>query len=402
MIFDFNPQPKAREAQRMQRINQQGVLVGDAKTQSRESWSREWPLALAVLTSTLALLGKGWIADALGQPVMLIAMLAILCSVILAAAVAIVRHADVLAHRLGEPAGTLLLTLVITGLEVAMVAFVMSTGVEKPTLARDTMFAVVMLVLNGFMGLALLLGGLRHREQIYNLQSANAFLVMILPLTVLGLVLPNYTRATPGPMLSTFQMVFLSLMSVGIYAVFLFVQNRRHRGFFVMPEEEAADATTAESAHHSQRSTPFHATMLGFYGLPLVLLAKQMAAPLDAVVIKLGAPPALGGFVMAVLVLTPESIAAIRAALANRLQRSVNILLGSVLASIGLTIPLVIAVSLATGRVLVLGLDAVDTVMLLLTLITSILTFSLPRTNVLLGCVHLLLLGAYLMLMFDR
>jgi Ca2+:H+ antiporter len=136
--------------------------------------------------------------------------------------------------------------------------------------------------------------------------------------------------------------------------------------------------------------------------VPLVLLAKQMAAPLDAMVLKLGAPVALGGFIMAVLVLTPESIAAIRAAHANRLQRSVNILLGSVLASIGLTIPLVIAVSLLTGRTLVLGLDAEGTVMLVLTLITSMLTFSLPRTNVLTGCVHLLLFGAYLMLMFDR
>jgi len=350
---------------------------------------------------TLALPGKGWIAGALDRPAMLIALLAILCGVILAAAVAIVRHAEVLAHRLGEPAGTLLLTLAITGLEVAMVAFVMSTGAEKPTLARDTMFAVVMLVLNGFLGLALLLGGLRHHEQPYNLQSANAFLVMILPLTVLGLVLPNYTRTTPGPTLSAFQMVFLSLMSVGIYAVFLFVQNRRHRGFFMMPEE-AADAATADPAHRSARSTRYHAMMLGLYGLPLVLLAKQMAAPLDAMVIKLGAPPALGGFVLAALVLTPESLSAIRAALANRLQRSVNVLLGSVLASIGLTIPLVIAVSLATGRVLELGLGAVDTVMLVLTLVTGILTFSLPRTNVLLGCVHLLLFGAYLMLMFDR
>ncbi len=369
-----------------------------------EPWWREWPLALAVLTLTLALLGKGWIATALDQPVLLVVLLTIICGVILAAAVAIVRHADVLAHRLGEPAGTLLLTLAITGLEVCMVAFVMSTGSDKPTLARDTMFAVVMLVLNGFMGLALLLGGLRHSEQPYNLQSANAFLVMILPLTVLGLVLPNYTRATPGPVLSTFQMVFLSLMSVGIYAIFLFVQNRRHRGFFMMPEEKAdeASAAAAESSHHSPRSTFYHATMLGCYGLPLVLLAKQMAAPLDAMVLKLGAPHALGGFVMAVLVLTPESIAAIRAAMANRLQRSVNILLGSVLASIGLTIPLVIAVSLATGRTLVLGVDAPDVVLLLLTLVTSILTFSLPRTNVLFGCVHLLLFGAYLMLMFDR
>jgi Ca2+:H+ antiporter len=372
-----------------------------AKTAAHEPWWREWPLAVAVVALTLALLGKSQIAAALVQPVLLVALLAVICSVILAAAVAIVRHADVLAHRLGEPAGTLLLTLAITGLEVAMVAFVMSTGTDKPTLARDTMFAVVMLVLNGFLGLALLLGGLRHNEQHYNLQSANAFLVMILPLTVLGLVLPDYTRTTLGPTLSTFQMVFLSVMSVGIYAVFLFVQNRRHRGFFMAPEEKA-EAAAPDLAYHSSRSTLYHAAMLGFYGLPLVLLAKQMAAPLDAMVIKLGAPPALGGFIMALLVLTPESIAAIRAALANRLQRSVNILLGSVLASIGLTIPLVITVSLITGRSLVLGVDAVDTVLLMLTLLTSMLTFSLPRTNVLLGCVHLLLFGAYAMLLFER
>lgn len=366
-----------------------------------DPWWREWPLALAVLTLSLLVSGKGMIATALGQPMMVVGLLALICVVILAAAVAIVRHADVLAHRLGEPGGTLLLTLTITGLEVAMVGFVMSTGADKPTLARDTMFAVVMLVLNGFMGLALLLGGLRHGEQPYNLQSANAFLVMILPLTVLGLVLPNFTRSTPGPTLSTFQMVFLSLMSVGVYSVFLYVQNRLHRGFFILPED-TTEATTPDPAHYSPRATWYHVVLLGCYGLPLVLLAKQMAAPLDAVVIKLGAPQALSGFVMAVLVLTPESIAAIRAALANRLQRSVNILLGSVLASIGLTIPLVIAVSLLTGRALTLGLDAADTVMLILSLVTSILTFTLPRTNVLLGCVHLLLFCAYLMLMFDR
>ncbi len=372
-----------------------------SKAPPRDSLWREWPLVLAVLTLTLALLGKSWMTAALDHAAMLVLLLAIICGVILAAAVAIVRHADVLAHRLGEPAGTLLLTLTITGLEVAMVAFVMSTGVEKPTLARDTMFAVVMLVLNGFMGLSLLLGGLRHGEQPYNLQSANAFLVMILPLTVLGLVMPNYTHATPGPTLSRFQMIFLSLMSVAIYAVFLFVQNRRHRGFFTF-SQETAGAPAAEHDHDSPRSTLHHVVMLALYSLPLVLLAKQMSTPLDAMVLKLHAPPALGGFIMAVLVLTPESIAAIRAALANRLQRSVNILLGSVLASIGLTIPLVIAVSLFTGRGLDLGLDGAGIVLLVLSLVTSILTFSLPRTNLLLGCVHLLLFGSYLMLMFDH
>ena len=361
-------------------------------------------MPLAVVTLTTVILGKGVIAGYLDSPVALIALLTVLCAVILAAAVAIVRHADVLAHRLGEPAGTLLLTLAVTGLEVAMVGFVMSTGEEKPTLARDTMFAVVMLVLNGFMGLALLVGGLRHREQTYNLQSANAFLVMILPLTVLGLVLPNFTKTTPGPTLSKFQMVFLSIMSVAIYAIFLVVQNGRHKGFFMAPAEAAEakeDAAADLHADHAGGASWFHGLMLLAYGLPLVLLAKQMSMPLDAVVGRLGAPVALGGFIMAVLVLTPESIAAIKAARDNRLQRSVNVLLGSVLASIGLTIPLVIAISLTTHRQLVLGLEPAEMIMLVLTLVTTTLTFSLPRTNLLLGAVHLLLFAAYFMLLFD-
>jgi Ca2+:H+ antiporter len=197
-------------------------------------------------------------------------------------------------------------------------------------------------------------------------------------------------------------MVFLSLMSIGIYGVFLVVQNHLHRGFFMMPDGRTEDSEEHSEHGESSSSTTFHAVMLGLYGLPLVLLAKQMSIPLDAVVVKLGAPHALGGFLMALLVLTPESISAIRAAQDNRLQRSVNILLGSVLASIGLTIPLVIGISLVTGRTLVLGIDSVDTVMLLLTLVTSIVTFSQPRTNLLLGCVHLLLFLAYMMLMFER
>lgn len=364
-------------------------------------WWREWPLLLAVVTLLLAIERKAWVAGALNDPPLLIGLLVVLCAVILIAAIAIVRHADILAHRLGEPGGTLLLTLAVTGLEVAMVTFVMATGKPKPMLARDTMFAVVMLVLNGLMGLSLLLGGLRHREQPYNLQGANAFLVMILPLTVLGLILPNFTRDTVGPTLSIFQMIFLSVMSLAIYGIFLFVQNRRHKGFFIFAEESASKVTV-DGSEHSSHSSGYHSMMLVFYGLPLVLLAKQMAGPLDAMVNRLGAPEALGGFVMAVLVLTPEAIAAVRAAQTNQLQRSVNILMGSVLASIGLTIPMVIAVSIYSGRSLVLGLDPVGMVMLGLTLVTSMLTFSLPKTNLLLGCVHLLLFGAYFMLMFDR
>ena len=330
----------------------------------------------------------------------LILFLLLLCGVILAEAVAIVRHAEELAHRLGEPFGTLLLTLAITGLEVLMVAFVMSTGDPKPALARDTMYSVVMLVLNGFLGLALLLGALRHNQQRFNLQSANSFLVMIMPMTVLALVLPTFTRSTAGPTLTPFQMAFLSLLSIGIYTVFLVFQNRLHREFFVDPEAGASGG--AHPSHPTESGSLWkHGMFLVLYGIPLVLLAKQMSTPLDLLVGRLGAPSALGGLLMAILVLTPESIAAIRAAWHNELQRSVNILLGSVLASIGLTVPLVIAVSLATGRELLLGLNSPEIVLLVLTLVTSMLTLSLPRTNLLLGAVHLLLFGAFLMLMFD-
>ncbi len=364
-----------------------------------EAMEREWPLLLAVGILAFLVFGNSWISQGLDQPIFLIAILVGLCGVILTAAIAIVRHADELAHRLGEPAGTLLLTLSITGLEVAMVAFVMSTGTPKPTLARDTMFAVVMLVMNGFLGCALLVGGIRHREQPYNPQSANAFLSLIVPLTVLGLVLPNFTQAAPGPLLSTFQMVFLSIMSVGVYSGFLFLQNQRHRGFFIMPDTSEEPGKTAA---HGGMPTAFHGGMLFAYGVPLVLLAKKMSVPMEAMVLRLGAPPALSGLVMAILVLTPESIAAIQAARADQLQRSINVLLGSVLASIGLTIPLVIAVSLITHRPLELGLGPSEMVMLVLTLVTSLLTFTIPRTNVLSGMVHLLLFAAYLLLLFDR
>lgn len=369
-------------------------------TSGSGSLLREWPLVLAVAVLGILLAAPTAVAPLLGSSVLLVLFLLLLCGVILAEAVAIVRHAEALAHRLGEPFGTLLLTLAITGLEVLMVAFVMSTGDPKPALARDTMYSVVMLVLNGFLGLALLLGALRHTQQRFNLQSANSFLVMIVPMTVLVLVLPTFTRSTAGPTLTHFQMAFLSLLSIGIYGVFLVFQNRLHREFFIQAEAGASGHGYPELPTES--GSPWrHGIFLVLYGIPLVLLAKQMAKPLDLLVGRVGAPNAVGGLVMAILVLTPESIAAIRAAWSNELQRSVNILLGSVLASIGLTVPIVIGVSLATGRELLMGLDSPEIVMLALTLVTSMLTLSLPRTNLLLGAVHLLLFGASLMLVFD-
>jgi Ca2+:H+ antiporter len=360
--------------------------------------TQEWPLAAMAAAVALAVLCKPAIAGMLDHTPAVVGLLLALCGLILFGSLALVRHAEVLAHRLGEPGGTLLLTMAITGLEAGMVGLVMSSGEEKPALARDTMFAVIMLVLNGYLGGALVLGGVRHSEQPYNPASANAFLIMIVPFSVLSLVLPNFTKASAGPTLTAFQMVFLSSASVALYVVFLLVQNRWHRDFFVL------EGGAIGPGHHgrSARPTLFHAVMLALYAGAIILLAKQISGPLDALILRAGAPPALAGFIMAMLVLTPESIAAVRAARNNQLQRSINILLGSVLASIGLTVPIVVAVALLTGRRLVLGLEPVQMVLLFLTLLMTIITFSRPRTNLLLGSVHLLVFAAALMLVFDR
>ncbi len=365
---------------------------------------REWALPASLVTAALFLLfGAGWLAG-LAHPLRLAFLAGWLFAAILCSAFAVVRHAEGLAVIAGEPLGTLILTLAVTGIEAAIIAAVMYGGHGHSTVARDAMFAVVMIVLNGLVGLSLLLGGLRYREQTYNLQGANAYLAVLVPLAVLALVLPNFTTSSPGPTLSPFHAAFLVIMSVGAYAVFLGIQTARHREYFVQPGTEGAAG--GPGAHgpgkHEHHSAAYHAPLLVAYLVPLVYLAEKLAVPVDYVIESWHGPAALGGLVVAVLVLSPESLSAVRAALANRLQRSVNLLLGSVLASISLTVPAVLVIGLATGRSVTLGLEAVDMTLLLLTLAVSVLTFSSARTNVLLGAVHLLLFVAYLMLLFER
>jgi Ca2+:H+ antiporter len=365
---------------------------------------REWPLPANLVTAALFLLfGAGWLAD-LSQPLWLAFLAAWLFAVILGSAFAVVRHAEGLAAIAGEPLGTLVLTLSVTGIEAMIIAAVMYGGHGHSSVARDAMFAVVMIVLNGMVGLSLLLGGLRYREQAYNLQGANAYLAVIVPLTVLSLVLPTFTESSPGPTLSPFHATFLVVMSVGLYGVFLCIQTLRHREYFVQPgADDAADGHgAAEPGGHTTRAVAYHTVLLLAYLAPLVYLAEELAVPVNYVVEVLHAPTALGGLVVAVLVLSPESLSAVRAALANRLQRSVNLLLGSVLASISLTVPAVLLIGLVAGRSVVLGLEPVDTTLLVLTLGVSSLTFSSARTNVLFGAVHLLLFVAYLVLLVER
>jgi Ca2+:H+ antiporter len=364
---------------------------------------REWALPIGIATTIAFLaLGKAWLADPT-HPAGLALAFAWLFGAILVCAFAVVRHAEALAVRLGEPYGTLVLTLTMSGMEMMMISAVMLTGHGGATLARDTMLAIVMLVLNGLVGACLLVGGLRYHEQTYNLYSANAFLGVILPLSVFGLVLPALTITTPGPTLSPLQSTFLIFMSIALYGVFLGIQTIRHRNYFVAPDQPAGRSAPVEAMHgDAPDSVRYHVALLLAYALPIVLLAKQIALPIDFGISVLRAPVALGGLIVAVLILSPESMAAVRAALGNQIQRSINVALGTALSTISLTIPAVLTIGFATNQTIVLGLDPVDTVLLLLTLVVSMLTFALARTNVLSGAVHILLFLAYLMLIFEK
>lgn len=367
----------------------------------------EWFLGFSGATSLAFLLRGDWLLAGLADPAWLAVIFLWLFSAVLGSALAVVRHAEHLAVRLGEPYGTLLLTLSVTFVEVSSITAVMLHGANNPSLARDTLFAVVMIILNGMVGLSLLLGGWRHREQDYNLQGANAYLAVIIPLVVLTLILPDFTQTTPGPTLSHAQEMLLALVGLGLYATFLIMQTGRHRGFFSVANdhEERAPGGSVAPGRRAPLSPPrpplSHAALLVAYLLPVVFLAEQFAHPVDYLIETLQAPAALGGLIIAVLVATPEAIGAVRAALANHLQRSVNIFLGSVLATIGLTVPAIIVVSRLTQHEIVLGVEHGDLVMLVLTLFLCVVTFASGRTNVIQGAVHVVLFAVYLALIVQ-
>jgi Ca2+:H+ antiporter len=308
---------------------------------------------------------------------------------------AAVYHAEVVAHRIGEPFGSLVLAVAVTVIEVALIVSIMIVGgVDTTRLARDTVFAAVMIVCNGIVGLCLLAGGLRHREQVFQLQGAQAALSVIIPLTTLTLVLPNVTSTTIGPTFSSLQLAFVAIVSLALYGSFLFVQTVRHRDYF-LPEVSEEDA----HALPPPSSVALLSAGLLFASLILVVvLAKLLTPTLELVIASIGAPRSVVGIVIAGLVLLPEGLASYRAARANRLQTSMNLALGSVLATIGLTIPAVAGVSILLSKPLTLGLGTKEELLLALTLIVSLLTIGTGRTSVLQGIVHLVVFAVFLFL----
>ncbi len=321
--------------------------------------------------------------------------------VMLWASFGVVHHAEGLAIRLGEPFGTLILTLSVISIEVILISAVMLTGKDNPTLGRDMMFAVVMIVMNGLVGISLLLGGLRHVEQQYNLQGAGTFLSVLIPLSLLTLVLPNFTQSTSVGTFSTGQMIFVSLATIGLYGAFLAIQTMRHQGFFTQPNSDDTDNPSHDHADFEPDSVPYHTALLIAHMTPIVMLSKSMAKIIDFGLASLSAPVALGGMLVAILVLAPEGMTTVKAALGNQLQRSMNICLGSALATIGLTAPAVLVIGMLTGQKIILGLDGVDTVLLLTTLLVSVVNLSSGRANIIHGVIHLIIFSAYFVLIFD-
>jgi len=308
---------------------------------------------------------------------------------------AAVHHAEVVAHKVGEPFGTLLLALAVTTIEVALIVSLMLTGGPgTEELARDTVFAAVMIILTGMIGICLLVGGVKFKQQRFSLDGVKAALVALTAILVLSLILPNYTTSTKGPSYTNAQLIFVAIISLILYGAFVLVQAVRHRDFFLPPDNDGNEEVHAAPP---TKAVAFSSGLLLLVCLGIVvLLAKSLAPDIENAVINAGAPKSLVGVIIAGVVLLPEGLAAYRAARKNRLQTSLNLALGSALASIGLTIPAVAIVSIITGMTITLGIDTKSMVLLLLSQFTIMLSLGSGRTNILQGVVLLTIFAAYL------
>ena len=351
-------------------------------------WAWVAPMAASVL---LAIIAAG-VVTANSPPLL------VLAAICLGGAVfAAVHHAEVVALRVGEPFGSILLAVAVTVIEVALILSLMMSAAGSGTFARDTVYSAVMIVLNGVVGLCLVVGGARHHEQSFQVQGASATLGVLGTLATLALILPNYTLASPGPAYSTSQLLVVGAVSLLLYGVFLFVQTVRHRDYFM---SDTAMPGEVEQPHATPtlRATRVSAGLLLVALAAVVLLAKSLSYPLKSAILGAGLPATFVGVVIAAVVLLPEASAALASARANRLQISLNLALGSALASIGLTIPAVAVASIVLHQRLELGVGSAEMVLLVLTLFISTLTLATGRTTVLQGAIHLVIFAVFLFL----
>jgi Ca2+:H+ antiporter len=355
-------------------------------------------LPLAALLLAVVNMAGGVEPDLWSVPLKLLG-LTLFTALIFATVFVVLHHAEVIAHRLGEPYGTLLLTLAVTIIEVSVITSMMLHGENNPTLARDSVYSTVMLVTTGVVGVCLTLGGLRHRSQEINRQGTSAYLSVLMALTVLALILPDFTRTGAPGSFGPAELGMVSVLSILLYGAFVFTQTVRHPNDFLAQLTKDTEA----AVHPVDRDGTLIHVLLLFLGLlGIVLLTEQIAGAIENGLrtLRVTRADAIVGLFIATLVLMPEALAAIRASLNNELQRGLNIALGSACATIGMTIPAIGAVSLLTGKELSLGLDAPNIVLLLLALGISIVSFGTGHTTMLTGLVHLVVFVAFMLMVF--
>lgn len=374
----------------------------------RVTWARLiWSWAVVGL---FIFFGGTWLAEPLTTTIAA-GVFILLFGTIVAASFGVVREADHLAHQLGEPYGTLILTLSIVLIEVILIASVLLGPGDFPTIGRDSIFAVMMIIVNLVMGVCLLAGGLRHGEQEFNVQGTVAYLSMIVLLTGTALVLPNYTSGVGEFTFS--QALAVAALTAVLYGVFLAMQMGSHRRLFVQPrpgmlvvpfaDAKKEDAAASPAPHDAggKRALWVRSGVLLAMILPIVLLAHYLAIVIDYGVATTGAPVALGGVLIAIIVFTPESITAVKAALNNEMQRAINLCLGAFVSTVGLTVPAVLVIGLVTGKQVTMGISAIETVLFIVTAALSMLTFNGQRTSALQGLMHIVLFAIFGLLLFN-
>lgn len=361
-------------------------MAGDHTADRTAAWSAIAPVAAGcfLLAKIAGLVG-------IGHPIPLLLAALLLGGAVFAA----VHHAEILALKLGEPFGSILLAISVTVIECALIISILLANMAgSGEVARDTVYATVMIVLNGIVGLCLVAGGWRHREQTFRVDGAAATLAVLGTLATFTLILPNFTEATVDPTYAPTQLLVVGGASLALYVLFVVVQAVRHREYFL----ESGDADKPSAIVPTTAVVAASSLLLIVSLVAVVVLAKTLSKPLEGAIAAAGLPSAVLGVAIAVVVLLPEGIAAFRAALDNRLQTSINLALGSAVATIGLTIPVVAAVSLATGKTLILGVSPENMVLLFLTLFAATLTLGTGRTTVLQGGVHLVIFSVFLLL----
>lgn len=360
-----------------------------------------------LVVALFMVLGDQWLAAPI-RPAAAVGLFALLFATILAASFGVVREAEHLAHQLGEPYGTLILTLSIVAIEVILIASVLLGPGDFPTIGRDSIFAVMMIIMNLVMGLCLLAGWARHGDQEYNAQGASAYLSMIALLTGTALVLPNYTSGRGA--FTAPQAMGMAALTALLYGAFLWLQMRACKRFFLQPAPgEMARrappprpaAMPAAAPGRERKTLLLRSALLLAMVLPIVLLAHYLAIVTDYGIAAAGAPPAIGGVLIAIIVFTPESITAVRAAMHNEMQRAINLCLGAFVSTVGLTVPAVLVIGLVTGKPVVMGISATETLLFAVTLVLALLSFNGQRTSPVQGWMHLMLFGVFGMLLFQ-